>query len=115
MKDIAPKLVQLLKLGYCTPQISRLAKKLQEPSTTIHYNIKKLEKDKVIREYKAVFDYKKINQGHCTYVLANLIPEKYGNPIKGTIKYGANLEMRVGITQFVNKCECKPQKAFKLE
>jgi len=50
MKDIAPKLVQLLKLGYCTPQISRLAKKLQEPSTTIHYNIKKLEKDKVIAE-----------------------------------------------------------------
>ena len=80
MKDISNRLVNLLKTGYCTPLISQIAKKLKEPSTTIHYNIKKLEKEGAIKNYKAVFDYKKINQGHCTYVLANLIPEKYGNP-----------------------------------
>ena len=82
MKDIAPKLIELLKAGACTPQIAVLARKLNEPSTTIHYNIKKLEKNGSIRTYKAVFDYKKINAGFCTYVLLHLTPDEYGNPEK---------------------------------
>ena len=80
MKDIRPKLIALFKQGFCTPQIARIAKNIKEPSTTIHYNIKKLEKNKEIRTYKAVFDYKKIWEGHCTFLLINLIQEKYGNP-----------------------------------
>jgi DNA-binding Lrp family transcriptional regulator len=80
MKDITPRLIELLKTGYCTPLISQIAKKLKEPSTTIHYNIKKLEKEKAIKSYRAVFDYKKIGKGHCVYVLANLKEEKYGYP-----------------------------------
>ena len=80
MKDIAPKLISLFKQGFCTPQIARIAIKLKEPSTTIHYNIKKLEKEGTIKTYKAVFDYKKIDEGHCTYIFVNLIPEKYANP-----------------------------------
>jgi len=80
MKDIAPKLISLFKHGFCTPQIARIAIKLKEPSTTIHYNIKKLEKEGTIKTYKAVFDYKKIDEGHCTYIFVNLIPEKYANP-----------------------------------
>ena len=80
MKDIRPKLISLFKEGYCTPQIARIAKKLQEPSTTIHYNVKKLEEEGAIKSYKAVFDYKKIDEGHCTYLLINLSPEKYGEP-----------------------------------
>jgi DNA-binding Lrp family transcriptional regulator len=80
VKDIAPKLINLFKKGFCTPQIARIAKNLKEPSTTIHYNIKKLEKEGAIKTYKAVFDYKKIGEGHCTYLLINLVQEKYGNP-----------------------------------
>lgn len=80
MKDITPRLIELLKSGYCTPLISQIAKKIKEPSTTIHYNIKKLEKEEKIKNYKAVFDYKKIGEGHCTYILANLVPKNYGNP-----------------------------------
>ena len=80
MKDIKPRLIALFKEGYCTPQIARVAKKLKEPSTTIHYNIKSLEKEGAIKSYKAVFDYKKIGEGHCTYILINLGPEKYGDP-----------------------------------
>jgi len=80
MKNITPKLIKLFKEGYCTPQIARIAKKIKEPSTTIHYNIKKLEKEKTIRTYKAVFDYKKINEGFCCFVLINLSPDEYGNP-----------------------------------
>ena len=79
MKDIKPKLIKLLKEGYCTPQIARIAKKLKEPSTTIHYNIKKLEED-AIKTYKAVFNYKKIDEGFCAFVLINLSPNEYGNP-----------------------------------
>ncbi|HII72295.1 TPA: Lrp/AsnC family transcriptional regulator [Candidatus Woesearchaeota archaeon] len=80
MKDIAPNLTNVLKTGFCTPQIARLAKRLQEPSTTLHYNIKKLEKDGAIKTYKAVFDYKKINQGYCCYALITLSSDEYGNP-----------------------------------
>lgn len=80
MKNIAEKLVKLFKEGNCTPQIARIAKKLKEPSTTIHYNIKKLERDGVIKTYKAVFDYKEIDEGFCVFVLISLSPDEYGNP-----------------------------------
>ena len=80
MKDIKEKLIQLLKEGYCTPQIARIAKKIKEPSTTIHYNIKKLEKDGIIKTHKSVFNYKKIDQGYCTFLLVLLKQEKYAEP-----------------------------------
>ena len=80
MKDIKPKLIELFKDGYCTPQIAKVAKKLKEPSTTIHYNIKKMEKDGDIQAYKAVFDYKKIEMGFCVFVLISLSPDEYGDP-----------------------------------
>ena len=93
MKDIASKLIPLLKEGYCTPQISQIAKKLKQPSTTIHYNIKKLEKEGAIKSYKAVFDYKKIEEGFCIYVLISLSPDEYGNPER----IGADLAKHPGI------------------
>jgi DNA-binding Lrp family transcriptional regulator len=80
MKDIAPKLIRLFKTGYCAPQIARIAKKLGEPSATLHYNIKKLEKDGAIKGYKAVFDYKKIDEGFCAFILLSLSPDEYGDP-----------------------------------
>jgi len=80
MKDIRKKLLELFKNGFCTPQIARIAKLLKQPSTTIHYNIKKLEKDGAIKAYKAVFDYKKVDLGYCAYVLVSLFPDQYANP-----------------------------------
>lgn len=80
MKDLRPKLIELFKSGYCTPQIVKLAKRLKEPSTTLHYNIKKLEREGAIKSYKAVFDYQKVDEGYCTYALINLSPDEYGNP-----------------------------------
>ncbi|MDO8642946.1 MAG: Lrp/AsnC family transcriptional regulator [Candidatus Woesearchaeota archaeon] len=80
MKNITEKLVTLFKEGNCTPQIARMAKKLKEPSTTLHYNIKKLETEGAIKTYKAVFDYKKIDEGFCVFVLISLSPDEYGNP-----------------------------------
>jgi len=82
MKDIRIKLIELFKKGFCTPQIANLAKKLKQPSTTLHYNIKQLEKQGAIKAYKAVFDYKKIDQGHCTFVMINISSEDNANPEK---------------------------------
>lgn len=82
MKDIRQRLIELFKSGYCTPQIARLAKKIQQPSTTLHYNIKRLEEIGAIKTYKAVFDYKKIDEGHCTFILINLAKEDYPDPEK---------------------------------
>ena len=80
MKDIRPKLIELFKQGYCTPQIGRVAQTIDEPSSTIHYNIKKLEKEGAIKTYKAVFDYRKIEEGFCAFLLIALSPTEYGDP-----------------------------------
>ncbi|MFH1915906.1 MAG: Lrp/AsnC family transcriptional regulator [Nanoarchaeota archaeon] len=80
MKDITTKLIPLLKEGYCAPQIAQLAKKIKQPASTIHYNIKKLEKEGKIRRYRAVFNHNKIGQGMTVFVLINLSPDEYGNP-----------------------------------
>jgi Lrp/AsnC family leucine-responsive transcriptional regulator len=82
MKDLKPKLIELFKVGSCTPQISAIAKSLGEASSTIHYNVKKLEEEGAIIAYKAIFDYKKIDCGYCTYLFVNLHPSDYGNPEK---------------------------------
>jgi DNA-binding Lrp family transcriptional regulator len=80
MKDIQPKLIRLFKEGYCTPQIARIAREIDEPSATIHYNIKKLENAGAIKTYKAVFDYKQINEGFCAFVLMALSSTEYSAP-----------------------------------
>lgn len=80
MKDIRAKLVGMLKTGYCTPQIARIARATKEPPTTIHYNVKRLEEDGAIKAYKAVFDHPKIDQGFCAYVLISISSNEYGNP-----------------------------------
>jgi len=80
MKDIKPKLIRLFKEGYCTPQIARIARSIDEPSTTIHYNIKKLESDGAIRTYKAVFDHRKIDEGFSVFILIALSSGEYSDP-----------------------------------
>ncbi|UCE43792.1 MAG: hypothetical protein JSV57_05425, partial [Candidatus Bathyarchaeota archaeon] len=80
MKNIGPKLVKLFKEGYCTPQIAKIAREIKAPSTTIHYNIKKLEKEGVVRTYKAVFDYKKIDEGFCVYLFLKLTAKAGADP-----------------------------------
>lgn len=80
MKNIKSELIRLFKEGYCTPQIARIAKTIDEPSTTIHYNIKKLESEGAIKTYKAVFDYEKIDEGFCVYILVALSPAEYRTP-----------------------------------
>lgn len=80
MKDIKPKLIRLFREGYCTPQIARIARSINEPSATIHYNIKKLEKDGAIRAYKAVFDHRMIDEGFTVFILIALSSSEFSDP-----------------------------------
>jgi Lrp/AsnC family leucine-responsive transcriptional regulator len=80
MKNIRPELIRLFKEGYCTPQISKIAKTTNEPSTTIYYNIKKLEKEGAIRAYKAVFDHDKIDEGFSAFLLLSLSSSEFAQP-----------------------------------
>jgi len=80
MKEIRKKITELLMKGYCTPSIQKISKELGIPASTVHYNIKKMEEEGVIKIYKAVFDYSKIDMGFCAYVLIRLSPEEYNNP-----------------------------------
>ncbi|MDP6293484.1 MAG: Lrp/AsnC family transcriptional regulator [Candidatus Woesearchaeota archaeon] len=117
MKDITGKLQELLKEGYCTPQIARIAKKTHDPSTTIHYNIKKLEKEGKILTYKAVFDYAKIDQGFCSFVLISLTPDKYNDPEKIAHKIASRPEVEscdiiTGDWELVIKVRTSDQNAY---
>lgn len=80
MRDLKPELVALLKKGGCVPRIADIAKRLRSKSSTIHYNIRQLERLGIVRSYKAVFDYKKIGEGFCTYVLISLDKSEYKTP-----------------------------------
>ncbi len=117
MKNIKNKLVKLFRVGYCTPQIARVAKKIQEASTTIHYNIKKLEKDKIIRKYKAVFDYKKIDLGYCAYVLCQISPDEYVDPeriAKDFVKHDKieSVDICTGDWELILKIRAKDQDEY---
>ena len=87
MKNIKPQLIRLFKQGHCTPQIARVARKINEPSTTIHYNIKKLEDEGAIKTYKAVFDYKKIEEGFCAYLFIKLTSKAGAEPDRITTEF----------------------------
>jgi Lrp/AsnC family transcriptional regulator, leucine-responsive regulatory protein len=117
MRDITLKLIKLFKKGYCTPQIARLAREIKEPSTTLHYNIKKLEKDGCVKAYKAVFDYKKINEGFCCFILITLSPDEYGNPErigKELVKYEEieSIDIVTGDWEIVLKVRTKDQDSY---
>lgn len=117
MKNISSKVIPLLKSGYCTPTLSRLAKRLKEPSTTLQYNIKKLEAEGAIKAYKSVFDYKKIEEGFCTFVLITLSPDEYGNPErigKELVKHPEieSIDIITGDWEMMLKIRTKDQDAY---
>ncbi|PIZ50625.1 hypothetical protein COY27_06470 [Candidatus Woesearchaeota archaeon CG_4_10_14_0_2_um_filter_33_13] len=117
MRDIKNKLISMFRNGYCTPQIARIAKKIKEPSTTIHYNIKKLEKEQVIKAYKAVFDYKKIDLGYCVYVLCQISPDEYADPeriAKDLVKHDniESVDICTGDWELILKIRAKDQDEY---
>lgn len=117
MKNIKAKLIKLFKEGYCTPQIARIARKINEPSATIHYNIKKLEKEGAIKTYKAVFDYNKIEEGFCVYVLIKLTASAGSNPDRIAAELGKyeeieSIDLLAGVWDIVLKVRSKNQDEY---
>ncbi len=117
MKDIRPKLIKLFKEGYCTPQIARIAKNLGEPSATIHYNIKKMEREGAIKVYKAVFDYRKIDEGFCVYVLIKLSAEAGAHPDRIAVELAKyeeieSVDLLAGEMDLILKARTKDQDEF---
>jgi DNA-binding Lrp family transcriptional regulator len=117
MKDIKPKLIRLFKKGYCTPQIGRIAREIDEPAATIHYNIKKLEKEGAIKTYKAVFDYKKIDEGFCAFVLIALAADEYADPERvgkslARQKEVESVDILVGDWELIIKVRTKDQDEY---
>ena len=78
MKNIEEKLIELMRGGFCSPHIANISRRLGQPASTIHYNLKKMEGEGKIRSYVAVFDNKKIGLGVCNYVLVTVSPEEFG-------------------------------------
>lgn len=117
MKDIQPRLIELFKKGYCTPQIGRIAREIDEPSSTIHYNIKKLESSGAVRTYKAVFDYRKIDEGFCAYMLIALSSSEYADPERIANKLAKQREVEsvdilAGDWELIVKIRTKNQDEF---
>ncbi len=117
MKDLSKKLITLFKKDYCTPQIARIAKLLKQPSTTIHYNIKKLEREGAIKSYKAVFDHRKIEENFCVFALISLSPDEYANPEKIAKELAKHPEMEsvdicTGNWEIIIKVRVKDQEEY---
>lgn len=117
MKDIRKKIIELFREGYCTPQISKIAQKIKEPSTTIHYNIKKLEEEGIIKTYKAVFNHKLIDEGFCSFVLINLSHSEYGDPEKiakmlSEQKEVESIDICTGDWEIIIKVRTKDQEGY---
>jgi DNA-binding Lrp family transcriptional regulator len=117
MKDVGPKLIGLLRANYCTPQIARLARKLGEPSTTLHYNLRKLEREGAIKSYKAVFDHSRIGEGFCVFILINLSPDEYSDPERiakelARLEQVESADIITGDWELILKVRTKDQDAY---
>jgi DNA-binding Lrp family transcriptional regulator len=77
MKNIEEKLVKELRSGGCVPAITRLARKLNNPGSTIHFNIRRMEKEGKILAYKAVLGNEKVGAGFTGFALVKLSAEAY--------------------------------------
>jgi len=53
--------------------VSELAEELELPSTTVHNRIKRLEKGKVIRGYKANIDYDHLDKSVAAFVMISVM------------------------------------------
>ena len=77
MGNLEEHLIKELEVGCCYPGITKLAKKLSAPGATVHFNIRKMEKERKILAYKAVFDNAKINRGFSAFALVKLSGKAY--------------------------------------
>jgi DNA-binding Lrp family transcriptional regulator len=120
MKTIENELIEELRIGSCAPAITKLAKKLRKPGSTIHFNIKKMEKEGKILSYKAVFDNEKIGQGFIAFALVKLSSSVYSEEAltsriaKRIAKYPEveSVDVLTGEYELIVKLRAKDQKEY---
>jgi len=114
------RLVDALRAGYCVPAVTKLAKRLKQPGSTIHFNIKKMEKDGRIMAYKAVFDKERIGLGFTGFALVKLSERAYTDP-DFTLKVGRRIakhpevesvDVLTGEWELIVKISAKDQKDY---
>lgn len=67
-KDLA--ILALLQKN-CRMTARKIAQKIDSPITTVFAKIKRMEQKKIIKEYKAILDSKKLNFGTTAFILAS--------------------------------------------
>jgi len=64
------KLLNLIQRGdLCIARMTKIAHLLHLPTTTVHAKLRRLEKDKIIKGYKAVVDSKSVGKGLIVFAL----------------------------------------------
>lgn len=95
MKELDEKERQLLNLlqegSLCVPRTTRLAHKLQIPTTTLHSKLKKLENDGIIKGYRADIDGKKVGKGMIIFAVIKVNYEKVYHGKAAMEDFGARL------------------------
>jgi DNA-binding Lrp family transcriptional regulator len=67
-KDLA--ILALLQKN-CRMTAREIARKINSPITTVFAKMRRMEQEKIIREYKAILDSKKLNFGTTAFILAS--------------------------------------------
>jgi DNA-binding Lrp family transcriptional regulator len=67
-KDLA---ILALMQKNCRMPVREIAKKIGSPITTVFAKIKRMEQQKIIKEYKAILDSKKLNLNTTAFILAS--------------------------------------------
>ena len=70
MDDLTEDLIGLVDSG--TIKYTEIARKLGVPLSTVHFRVKKLEKEGVIRHYMAEIDWKKAGFPITAYIFVNI-------------------------------------------
>lgn len=70
MDEFAEDLISMVDEG--TTKYTDIARKMKVPLSTVHFRIKKLEKEKVIRSYKADIDWKKAGFPITAFIFVNI-------------------------------------------
>ncbi len=70
MEELSDELIQLVDEG--TIKYTDLARKLGVPLSTVHFRMKKLEREGVIRHYKGEIDWRKAGFLITAYVFVNI-------------------------------------------
>jgi len=72
IKDIDFKILKVMQEDLCVPQVTIIAHRVHQPTSTVHDRLKYLKKVGVIKSYSPILEPKKLGAGFLVFVLANI-------------------------------------------